>query len=182
MILRVNSNASYLSKPKARIRAGGHYFLSNRPPDLTRAPNTNPTINGPIHTISKIMSSVMSSATESEIGATFINGQEAFPISTTLAKLGNPQSDTPILVNNLTAEGFANNTIKQKRLKAIDIRFYWIQDRTQKKQFRIYWKPGSTNLGDYHMKHHPSSHQRLMRSTYLHPAIQLADLVISHIL
>ena len=29
MKLVVHSNASYLSKPKARSRAGGHFFLSN---------------------------------------------------------------------------------------------------------------------------------------------------------
>ena len=62
------------------------------------------------------------------------------------------------------------------------MRFYWIQDRTQQKHFLIYWKPGSTNLGDYHTKHHPASHHRLMRSTYLHPTPKLDNLVISHIL
>ena len=62
------------------------------------------------------------------------------------------------------------------------MRFYWIQDRTQQKQFLIYWKPCSTNLGNYHTKHHPASHHRLMRPTYLHPTTQLANLVITHIL
>ena len=96
-----------------------HYFLINRSLEPTRAPNTNPTLNGPIHTISKIMSKVMSSAAEAEIVATFINSQEAVPVRTTLAELGHPQLATPICVNNFTAEGFANNIIKQKRSKAI---------------------------------------------------------------
>jgi hypothetical protein len=33
MVLVVHSNASYLSKPKARSRAGGHFFLSSNEAD-----------------------------------------------------------------------------------------------------------------------------------------------------
>ena len=102
MILHVHSDAYYLSEPKARSRAGGHYFLSNRSPDPTRGPNTNPTLNGPIHTVSNIMSNVMSSAAEAKIVATFLNGQEAAPIRTKISKLGHPQPATPIRVYNST--------------------------------------------------------------------------------
>ena len=76
------------------------------------------------------MSNVMGSAPESEIGSAYINGQEAFPISLLVPKLGHPQPATPIQVYNSTADGFANDTIKQKRSKVIDMRFYWIRDRT----------------------------------------------------
>ena len=138
IILQVHSDTSYLSEPKERSRAGRHYFLRNRSLDPTRAPNTNLTLNVPIHTVSKIMINVIPSAVEAEIRATFLNGQEAVPIRTTLAKLGNTQPATPIRVNNCTAERFPNNTIKQKRSKASDMRFYWIQDQTQQKQFLIY--------------------------------------------
>ena len=72
------------------------------------------------------MSNVMSSAAEAEIGATFLNSQETVPIRTTLAELGHPQPPTPIHVDNSTAAGFANNTIKQKRSQAIDMRFYGV--------------------------------------------------------
>jgi len=37
MVLAVHSNVSYLSEPKARSRAGGHFFLSS---DTTIPPNT----------------------------------------------------------------------------------------------------------------------------------------------
>ena len=63
------------------------------------------------------MRNVMGSAAEAEIGATYINGQEYVPILTTLAKMGHPQPPTPMQVDNSTAEGFANRTIKQKRSK-----------------------------------------------------------------
>ena len=114
------------------------------------------------------MSNVMGSATKAKIGAAYINGQEAVPISTLLRELGHPQPATTIQVDNSTADGFANNTIKQKRLKAIDMRFYWIFNRTSQGQFLIYWQPGITNLGDYHTKHRSPAHHQLMLPTYLH--------------
>ena len=73
------------------------------------------------------MSNVMGLASKAEIGTAYINGQEAVPIRTLLCELGHPQPATPIQVDNSTADGFANNTIKQKLLKAINMRFYWIR-------------------------------------------------------
>ena len=67
--------------------------------------------NDPLYTDSKIMRNVMGSATKSEIGATYLNGQESVPIHTTLTKMGHPQSPNPIQVDNSTAEGFSNQTI-----------------------------------------------------------------------
>ena len=124
----------------------------------------------------------MAFAAEPKIGATFHNGQEAVPIHTTLTELGHLQPLTPIRIKNSTAEGFANDTIKQKISKAINMRFYWIQERTQQGQFFIYWKPGSTNLGEYFTKHHSPAHHRLMRPTYLHPTTHLTNAAIFHIL
>ena len=58
------------------------------------------------------MSNVMGSAAEAKTGAAYINGQEAVAIRTLLLELGNPQTATPIQVDNSTTDGFANNTIK----------------------------------------------------------------------
>jgi hypothetical protein len=69
------------------------------------------------------MGNVMGSAAEAEIGTTYINAQEAVPIRTALAEMGHPQPSTPIQVDNTTAVGFANNTIKQKRSKAGGLHF-----------------------------------------------------------
>ena len=176
MVLHIHSDGSYLSEPKARSRAGGHYFLSDRSPDPNAPPSSTPTLNGPIYSLSRIIKNVMGSAAEAEIGSAYINGQEAVPIRTTLAELGHPQPPTPMQVDNSTAYGFANDTIKQKRSKAIDMRFYWIKDRTRQGQFLIFWRPGSSKLGDYHTKHHSAAHHRLMRSTFLHdPTDKLAS-------
>jgi hypothetical protein len=56
MILAVHSDASYLSEPKARSCAGGHFFLSSD--------TTIPANNGAILNIAHIIKHVMSSATK----------------------------------------------------------------------------------------------------------------------
>ena len=114
---------------------------------MSKPPTTRPRLNGPIHSISRIMSNVMGSAAKAEIGDAYINGQEAVPIRTLLLKLCYPQPATPIQVDNSTVNGFANDTIEQKRSKAIDMSFYWIHDCTSQGQFLIYWQPGITHLG-----------------------------------
>ena len=67
MVLAVHSDAGYHSKPKARSRAGGHFFLST---NADIPPN-----NGAILNIAKIIKAVMSSAAESELGGLFINAK-----------------------------------------------------------------------------------------------------------
>ena len=104
MVLHLHSDASYLSEPGACSRVGGHYLLSNNSTDPPKPPLTEPPLNGPIHTVSKILHNVMASAAEAEIGATFQNVQEAMPIRTTLQEIGHPQPPTPIRVDNSTAE------------------------------------------------------------------------------
>ena len=100
----------------------------------------------------------MASAAEAELGALFLNFQEAVPIRITLEEMGHSQPPTLVQVDNSTALGIATGTIKQRKSKAMDIRFYWIRDRRNQKQFIIYWKPGSTNRGDYFTKHFPPAH------------------------
>ena len=90
----------------------------------------------------------MSSAAKAEISVIFLNYQDALPIPTTFEELGHTQPPTPMQVDNTTSVGFSNNTITQKRSKVIDMRFYWIRDCNRQSQFKIYWAPGSTNLGD----------------------------------
>jgi hypothetical protein len=178
MVLHIHSNGSYLSEPKAGSCAGGHFFLSNLSLSPNEQPTNTPTPNGPIYSLSRIIRNVMGSADEAEIASSYMNGQEAIPIWTTLEEMGHPQPPTPVQVNNSTAEGFANDTIKQKQSKAIDMQFYWIQDRTRQGQFLIYWRPGADNLANYPTKHHSAAHHRRMRPNFLHTTEQLANNVI----
>ena len=88
-------------------------------------------------------------------------------IRTVLEEMGHPQAATPIQTDNACAAGIVNDTVKQRRSKAIDMRFYWVKDRVNQGQFIVYWQKGADNLADYFTKHHSLAHHRLMRSRYL---------------
>ena len=115
-----------------------------------------------------MLRNIMASAAEGEYGALLLNGQASTPIITTLIEMNHPQLPTPIQVENSTAVGIANKSIKQKRSKAMDMRFHRIQDRILQEHFNVFWKPGPTNLGDYHSKHHPTPPHIQVRHTNLH--------------
>jgi hypothetical protein len=95
----------------------------------------------------------MSSAAEAEIGAVFINAKEGAVLRTTLEELGQKQPPTPMETDNTTTTGYSNGTIKQKRTKSMDTRFYWIKDRVKE---------------DYFTKHHSPAHHKRIRDVYIH--------------
>ena len=144
MILHIHSDASYLSETGARSRVGGFFFLNGN--DNTDPTSPAPPINGAIHINSNILKNIMSSAAEAETSGLFHNAQDACPICTTLIEMGYPQPPTPIQTDNKCAEGIANDTVKQRRSKAIDMRYYWIRDRVKQNQFRIHWRQGRRGI------------------------------------
>jgi hypothetical protein len=167
MILHVESDASYLSESKSRSRYAGYQYLSSRPSD-TPQNDPIPPFNAAVHVPCQILREVVSSAAEAELAGLFHNAKEACPLRICLEEMGHPQPATPIVTDNSTAVGIANDTIKQKRSKAIDMRFYWVRDRVKQKQFSILWRKGELNKADYFTKHHAAKHHQEMRSTYLH--------------
>ena len=167
MILHIHSDGSYLSAPYTRSRAAGHFFLTSAPINKSTPNDPPPPSNGPVHTVCKTLRNVMASATECELGSLFYNCQEAVPLRHALIEMGHPQPPTPVKIDNTTAVGIVSSSIRQKRSKAMDMRFHWVQDRQQQGQFLIYWSPGKNNLADYFSKHHPAAHHQKMRSTYL---------------
>jgi hypothetical protein len=68
MILNVHSDASYLSAPRARSRAGGYFFLGSLPCDGDPIK-----LNGAIHVTCTILKLVAASAAEAELGALFLS-------------------------------------------------------------------------------------------------------------
>ena len=160
MILKIHSDASYLSETEARSRVGGYFFLGNKDETLQR--------NGAIYVIAKIIKNVVSSAAEAEIAGIYTCAKEAVPIRLNLEEMGHLQPPTEIITDNLTACGILNKTCKQTRSKAIDMNYYWVRDRIAQKQFNLIWKKGSENLADYFTKHHPAVHHKRMRPIYLH--------------
>ena len=152
MRLVISSDASYLSETRSRSRVGGHHYLSSSSDPLT-AP-----LNGGIEAISVIIPAVVSAASEAELAGVYINAQAAVATRNTLADLGYPQGKTPILTDNSTAQGIAHRTVRQKRSKAMDMRWYWIQDRVDKLEFKVIWGPGPKNTADYYTKAHPAKY------------------------
>ena len=157
-----HTDGSYLSEPNARSRAGGVFFLSSRVGTDQPVP-----VNGPILCISKMFDVVLSSAAETEYGSVFIGCHEGEGLRTTLFDLGHDQGPTPIKCDNKCAVGLANETVKERMSKAIDMRFHWIRDRIKQGHFRIFWKRGVDNLADYFTKEHPVRHCRNMRQFFV---------------
>jgi hypothetical protein len=161
MILAVHSDASYLNEKNSRSRVGGHHFLSS---------NTDiPANNGAVLNVSAVIKAVLSSAAEAKIGGLFINAKHAVPQRHLLEEMGHPQPPTPIQTDNTTAHGIANNKIQPKATKSMDMKYHWIRDREAQEQFRIYWRPGPTNKGDYWTKHHPAIVHQNFRQEILTP-------------
>jgi hypothetical protein len=141
MQLQIQSDASYLCRPHAKSVLGGFHYLGTL--DL---------INGPIFCTSKIISCVVSSAAEAELGAAFQNAQKGAHFRNALVELGYPQCPTTISVDNTVAEGLATDTINAKRSKSMDVRFFWIRDRVKRLEFFMKHIKGKWNISDFFTK------------------------------
>ena len=62
MILIVQCNASHLTEPNARSRAGGHFYLANEAEEEDPA-------NRPVHNIAEIIRNLVTLAADAKIGA-----------------------------------------------------------------------------------------------------------------
>ena len=109
MILNVHSDASYLSAGNGRSRAGGYFFMGSLPRDGEPIQ-----LNGNIAVTCAILKLVASYSAEAELGALLLDTKEARIVRLTLAKLGHPQPQAPIHIDNTTAVGIVNNTIKRQ--------------------------------------------------------------------
>ena len=149
MIINLHFDASYLSVARGRSRAGGYFFLGSIPK------NGEPIfLNGNIAVTCAIIKIVAASAAEAELGALFINAKEANIIRIILSELGHPQPPTPIHVNNTTAVGIVNNTIRRHRSRSMEMRYFWLLDQEAQKYMDVQHHPGQKNMGDYPSKHH----------------------------
>jgi hypothetical protein len=115
--------------------AGAHIFLSNNDPI--------PQSNGLVLSSSTILPSVYASAGEAETAALFKCAQDMVPLRNALNEMGWPQPRSPIQVDNSTAEGFANNTIIVKRMRAIKMQLNWPKDQEAQGQFCFFWDKGT---------------------------------------
>jgi hypothetical protein len=128
MQLKIYSDASYLSEPKAKSRIGGYFYLGYKSDSPMK-----PLSNGPIlcHTI--VLKHVVSSIAEAGFGELFVNTKEGTVTRTILPEMGHNQDATDLTTYNTIADGIINNTVKQKRSKSMDMRFYWVKYRVEHK-------------------------------------------------
>jgi hypothetical protein len=173
MQLKIHSDASYLSEPRTKSRIGGYFFLGNS--KHSRCPSLS---SGSLMFQYMVLKHIVSSISEAEYGALFVNAKTGTVTRETLKEMGHPQDATELKTDNTTADGIANKTVLQKRSKSMDMRNYWIQHHIEQRQFDVSWAPSEdTNLGDYFTKHHSPSHHKRLRPSYLHSQ---ADPMVRH--
>jgi hypothetical protein len=187
MILHIQSDASYHSRSGARSVSGGLLYCGNRD-DIHN-------VNGALLAVSCIIPTVCSAVSEAEYASCFILGQHGVWMRVVLNALGHPQPPTVILCDNRCAVGLANDTVKVKRSKAIDMRYHWLRDRIRSGVLRVEWCKGVDNIADFFTKALPvHRHQALKgdivrcppnatnlslstraRRSILHRSVQLSD-------
>ena len=116
MILKVESDESYLSVPGSRSRAGGHFYFGN----MQNVDYIEPT-QGAICFECSIIKPVVSSEAEASLAALFINSQKAIIIRRIDAELSHLQLAIPIIYDNTTADSFFRDIAIQKIFKSIFI-------------------------------------------------------------
>ena len=162
MQLKVESDASYLSVGKSRSQYAGHFYL-----EPARNTFNQTAQNGPIHTEYAVLKNIVCSAAEVECGGVFHNCQKAIVIHRALEALNHPQKPTEVKTDNSTAAAFVHSTMRSKKSKTWDMRWNWLRQKMQQRQFNIIWDKGTRNKADYFSKHHSPMHHRSVCSDYI---------------
>jgi hypothetical protein len=112
---------------------------------------------------------MVSPVAEAEFGAVFVNAKEGTGTRTILSEMSHTQDATKLNTGNSTAGGIINNTVQQKRSKAMEMILHWVKDRVEQNKFSVGWAPSDTNMGDYYFtNHHSPAHYKCMIAYYLH--------------
>jgi len=111
---------------------------------------------------------VAASAADTELGALFMNIKEGRIICLTLAEIGHPQPPTPINVDNTTAVGIKNDTIKKQRSKSFKMRYFYACDQVKVGNFDVQHQPDAENIGDYPSKNLHAPHHQHVCPLYQH--------------
>jgi hypothetical protein len=124
MLLRLFSDASYLSRPNAGSVSGSFHYLGRY---------DKPTfINAPISCSSYRIPVICSSVQEAEYGGLFATAKIAL-------------EERRILCDSEFAVGLAHRILTSKLSKRIDMRFYWLQDRARQRKLCVQHVPSVLN-------------------------------------
>ena len=160
MQLKGHTDGSHQSEKNSRSRAAAYFYFGSA--DV----NDTTDLNGAILVDSAVISVVTASAAETEYAATFMGAINAEALRTIATDLGHPQGPTPLITDNKTVDGIVNNTCKQRRSKAMDMRFNWVRDRVGQGHFLVMWRRGKDNYADFFSKIHPNSYYREQKLKY----------------
>lgn len=122
IIRRGDSDTEFLLTLKARSRNAVFIYMGNRK-------ENSQIINRPIVVVTRILKMVVASAVELEVDALYHNTIEIIPISVPADVLGHTQPVTPLQTDNSMATGIMNESSKQRRSKAIYMRFCLMKDK-----------------------------------------------------
>jgi hypothetical protein len=91
MQLKIHSDASYLSEPKAKSIIGGYFYLGCKTNACMK-----PLSNGHLLCQTTVLKHVVSSVAEAELGALFVKAKEGTVTRTTLSDMGHNQDATDV--------------------------------------------------------------------------------------
>jgi len=154
MLLRVLSDASFLSRPNAGSVAGGLSYLG-----LT---DNDDWVNHPISCHSTRIPVVCSFVAEAEYAGLYAAARIATEERKILANMGHPQPATPLFCDNEVAIGIAADTVSQRMSKATDMRLHWIRDWVRQGHFRVLFIRGLHNVADFFTKPLPVARHRVL--------------------
>jgi hypothetical protein len=143
MILKCHSDASYGSEPGFRSRSGGIYYFGNKDDDM---------INAPFQVLAAVQKTISASVMEAEYIALFENGQNVIAACNTLLTIGYPKQTVTIFTDNACAVHMANDELKPRRTKALDMRYHWTRQQVRDGNLIIKWIQGADNLADFFTK------------------------------
>ena len=152
------SDSSHLLASKARSRVGGNHFLGNIPDVENTLEDQRTFVNSPFCIEASILNSVVGEFSEAEVAAACANARQGVPHSIDLMELDHPQHQTPQELDNYVARGIPNNTLMPKWSKEIDMRYFWLKERENQKQFKLHWEKCINSLADYFTKYYPKEH------------------------
>ena len=162
MNLSIESDASFLSEPSARSRFASHFSFPTSNKHITQ---------NPCHVESAIIPFVVTSSAEAELVAIYNNIKLWLYIIHLLERLNHPQPTVPIITDSMVAKGLVTATMKPKKSKFLNMRYFYIRYHLQNKTYNIHRKPSQLNRADYFTKHHTTLHHKNVRTQYVYDTI-----------
>ena len=108
------------------------------------------------------------SAGKAELGVLFLNAMEVKLLRLTLQELGHPQPPTPIHVDNTTAVGIVNSTIKRQYFRAMNMRCFWLLCQEAILILNVKYHLGEKHLGNYQTNLHNDAYHERMHPFYVY--------------